>query len=89
MRKPLPGNEEATLRWNACVRFIQREEQLESRASDVKMTFEASHGDEMPLANARSRGRISRVCVSPFYRRRLHSAQLESAEGEEIHAGRL
>ncbi|MEX0676977.1 MAG: hypothetical protein WD063_07870 [Pirellulales bacterium] len=43
------GNEEAILRWNACVRFIQREERLESRASDVKMTSEASHGDEMPL----------------------------------------
>ena len=43
------GNEDAILRWNACVRFIARVENLESRPADVKMTSEANHGDEMPL----------------------------------------
>ena len=43
------GNEDAILRWNACVRFIEREEKLEARPGDVKMTSEANHGDEMPL----------------------------------------
>lgn len=44
-----PGNEDATLRWNACVRFLQREEQLESGPCDARITAEANHGDEMPL----------------------------------------
>lgn len=43
------GNEDAILRWNACVRFLEREDRPESRPTDVKMTTEAHHGDEMPL----------------------------------------
>jgi len=43
------GNEDAILRWNACVRFFERHETHESHPSDVKMTAEANHGDEMPL----------------------------------------
>jgi hypothetical protein len=44
-----PGNEDAILRWNACVRFLEREEKLEPRPAEVRMTSEAHHGDEMPL----------------------------------------
>ena len=44
-----PGNEDAILRWNACVRFVERHEPLESGRSDVRITAEANHGDEMPL----------------------------------------
>jgi hypothetical protein len=43
------GNEDAILRWNACVRFLQREEKLASGPTDVKISAEAHHGDEMPL----------------------------------------
>jgi hypothetical protein len=44
-----PGNEDAILRWNACVRFLERDEKHEPTTSDVKMTAEVNHGDEMPL----------------------------------------
>jgi hypothetical protein len=43
------GNDDAILRWNACLRFLHREGELESGPADVKITAEAHHGDEMPL----------------------------------------
>jgi hypothetical protein len=43
------GNEDANLRWNACVRLFQRAEKPEAGPADAKITAEANHGDEMPL----------------------------------------
>jgi hypothetical protein len=43
------GNEDAILRWNACVRLLKREGQAEGQAAEVSLTAEPAHGDEMPL----------------------------------------
>jgi hypothetical protein len=43
------GNEDAILRWNACVRVFERAERHEAAPSQAKMTHEDEHGDEMPL----------------------------------------
>jgi hypothetical protein len=43
------GNDDAILRWNACVRTYQRDEQPQSQPTDVKLTTERDHGDEMPV----------------------------------------
>lgn len=44
-----PGNEDAILRWNACVRFCQREERLGTAPAELNMTLEPVEDDEMPI----------------------------------------
>ncbi len=44
-----PGNEDAILRWNACVRFCQREERFGTAPAELKMTLEPVEDDEMPI----------------------------------------
>jgi hypothetical protein len=43
------GNEDAILRWNACVRMLEREGPAESAVAEVRLTVENDHGDEMPV----------------------------------------
>ncbi len=43
------GNDDAVLRWNACVRLVEREEPHESRHHEVNMLSEPDQGDEMPV----------------------------------------
>lgn len=44
-----PGNDDAILRWNACVRIFRREEGRESEHVAVCLTSERDMGDEMPM----------------------------------------
>jgi hypothetical protein len=43
------GNEDALLRWNACVRLLQEDEALEAEEPGVSLTSERDAGDEMPM----------------------------------------
>jgi hypothetical protein len=42
------GNPDATLRWNACVRALARQEGAEAAPESMTRDLEASFGDEMP-----------------------------------------
>jgi hypothetical protein len=43
------GNEDAILRWNACLRMLEREEHRESQVTEIRLSVERDHGDEMPV----------------------------------------
>ncbi len=42
-------NEDAILRWNACVRMFHREGRTQAQGAEVSLTAEPGHGDEMPV----------------------------------------
>jgi hypothetical protein len=43
-----PGNEDAILRWNACLRTFQRAEPLQPGPAEFDLTSESAFDDEMP-----------------------------------------
>jgi hypothetical protein len=43
------GNEDAILRWNACLRTFQREEPIERPPADKQTSIEQEYDDEMPV----------------------------------------
>jgi hypothetical protein len=44
-----PGNEDAILRWNACVRMFQEDERRESVSAHISMTSAPDLDDETPM----------------------------------------
>jgi hypothetical protein len=44
-----PDDPDAILRWNTCVRFLERQEKSEEHAASLTHDVEAGFGDDMPL----------------------------------------